>query len=161
MKASILIPWCFARKWKNNSCSQNWMNTITAFCWQKPSLSRHLCLYPILFFPQVRLLFGMRLFNLSTLRVNDDGLYSGSYFWVCRQNPSVWHSNATSLPILSHSTIFLVGISHFWEGWWINSAVWPFKWNLSSSTFTSRFFSVFCKIKSEIMSKFDLIHFRG
>lgn len=23
------------------------------------------------------------------------------------------------------------------------------------------FFSVFCKIKSEIMSKFDLIHFRG
>ena len=30
--------------------------------------------------PGYRLLFGMRLFNLSTLRVNDDGLYSGSYF---------------------------------------------------------------------------------
>ena len=98
-------------------------------------------------FPKVRLLFGMRLFNLSTLRVNDGGLQCGSYFWVCRQNSSVWHSNATSLPILSHRTIFLVGISHFWVGWWINSAMWPFKWNLSSSTFTSCCFFGFLQNK--------------
>ena len=31
-------------------------------------------------FPKVRLLFGMRLFNLSTLIVNDGGLQRGSYF---------------------------------------------------------------------------------
>ena len=45
------------------------------------------------------------------------------------------HSNETSSAVLSHGTIYLVCSSNFWVCGW-NPMVWPFKWNLFSSTFT-------------------------
>ena len=46
-----------------------------------------------------------------------------------------YHSNETSSAVLSHGTIYLVCSSNFWVCGW-NPIVWPFKWNLFSSTFT-------------------------
>ena len=45
------------------------------------------------------------------------------------------HSNETSSAVLSHGTIYLECNSNFLFGAW-NPSVWPFKWNLLSSTFT-------------------------
>ena len=48
--------------------------------------------------------------------------------WCC-------HSNEISSAVLSHGTIYLVCSSNFWVSEQ-NPMVWPFKWNLFSSTFT-------------------------
>ena len=45
------------------------------------------------------------------------------------------HSDETSSAVLSHGTIYFVHSSNFWVCGW-NPMVWPFKWNLFSSTFT-------------------------
>ena len=45
------------------------------------------------------------------------------------------HSNETSSAVLSHGTIYFECNSNFLVGVW-NPRVWPFKWNLLSSTFT-------------------------
>ena len=54
------------------------------------------------------------------------------------------HSNGTSSTVLSHGIIYLECSSNFLVGAW-NPRVWPFKWNLLSSTFTwfHLFFSIF------------------
>ena len=54
------------------------------------------------------------------------------------------HSNGTSSAVLSHGIIYLECNSNFLVGAW-NPRVWPFKWNLLSSTFTwfHLFFSIF------------------
>ena len=51
-------------------------------------------------------------------------------------NEILWyyHSNETSLAVLSHGTIYLVCISNFWVCGW-NPMLLPFKWNLFSSSF--------------------------
>ena len=46
-----------------------------------------------------------------------------------------YRSNETSSAVLSYGTIYLVCSSNFWVCGW-NPMVWPFKWNLFSSTFT-------------------------
>ena len=46
-----------------------------------------------------------------------------------------YHSNKTSSAVLSHGAIYLVCSTNFWVCGW-NPKVWPFKWNLFSSTFT-------------------------
>ena len=45
-----------------------------------------------------------------------------------------YDSNETSSAVLSHGTIYLVYSFNFWVCEW-NPMVWPFKWNLFSSTF--------------------------
>ena len=45
------------------------------------------------------------------------------------------YTNDTSLEVLSHGTIKIVYSCDFWVCCW-NPMVWPFKWNLFSSTFT-------------------------
>ena len=51
------------------------------------------------------------------------------------------HSNETSSAVLSHGTIYLVCSFNFWIPSQ-NPMVWPFKWNLFSSTFTCYY--LFC-----------------
>ena len=46
-----------------------------------------------------------------------------------------YQSNETSSAVLSHGTIYLVCGSNFWVCGW-NPMLWPFRWNLFSSTFT-------------------------
>ena len=54
-----------------------------------------------------------------------------------------YHSNETSLVVLSHGAIYLVCNSNFWIYGW-NTMVLPFKWNFFGSTFTWCY--LFCSI---------------
>ena len=62
----------------------------------------------------------------------------------------VWsdHSNETSSVVLSHGIIYLECDSNSLVGAW-NAMVWPFKWNLLSSTFT-RFHLFFSMLLNNI-----------
>ena len=64
------------------------------------------------------------------------------------------HSNETSSAVLSHGTIHLVNSSYFWVCG-RNTMVWPFKWNLFSSTF--RWYNLFRNIWQNEIWKFRWI----
>ena len=66
------------------------------------------------------------------------------------------HSNESSLPLLSHGTIYLGCSSNFWVCG-PNPPMWPFKWKLSACTFTVQFVLLVClfvKILENEMWKF-------
>ena len=62
-------------------------------------------------------------------------------------------SNDTSSAVLSHGTIYLVCSSNFWICGW-NPMVWPFKWNLFSST---DFHMVLSNMQQVVLVTFDKI----